>query len=382
MNGTVLIKLISPKGKVLDKAVHIGRFTSVIFNSNSSVGTWKIVSQFDGLVNEREFKMKGVQKVSFNFEDAVLVVKNIGNIPYNKTIGITIGNKTETLNLKIGLGETRKFSLNAPTGKYNVVVGSGQDKLVRQILLTGNTIQINDFKSGWVIKNYSVVWIFLIIVLGGLGLVLFMRYRKTRVVGKKSKRISKLFNRIRGNNNVHKTERVFDKTNNIISEPISYTKRGQDFNKTNNYSQVKNGALYAESSLVLGGEKYMSSIVVLNIKNYNGLKDISRENIKDIIEDIKGKGIVDYRGDYVFILFNPLITKTYRNEILAVKSGVNILLRIKEHNKKFEDKIDFGIGVHNGELIANRHGNKFKYTGIGNSFLLQKNGLIRILGEL
>ena len=39
---------------------------------------------------------------------------------------------------------------------------------------------------------------------------------------------------------------------------------------------------------------------------------------------------------------------------------------MKEHNKKFSDKIDFGIGINSGEIINKMEDGKLKFTALGN----------------
>ena len=97
------------------------------------------------------------------------------------------------------------------------------------------------------------------------------------------------------------------------------------------------------------------------------------------------KGLIDWRGDYVFVVFSPIVTKTYKNEALAAKAGMAILSELNAYNKKFKDKVKFGIGVHVGELVASKgkgsrsadpklrsSGAKLKYTSIGNTISLAK----------
>ena len=66
------------------------------------------------------------------------------------------------------------------------------------------------------------------------------------------------------------------------------------------------------------------------------------------------------------------MTKTFKNEVLAVKIGKEIVDELSDYNKKFKDKIEFGIGVHVGELVASKSGEKLKYTSIGNTISLAK----------
>jgi len=51
---------------------------------------------------------------------------------------------------------------------------------------------------------------------------------------------------------------------------------------------------------------------------------------------------------------------------------MKILEDLTGYNKKFRDKIEFGIGVHAGDLIASKGRGKLKYTGIGNTISFAK----------
>ena len=111
----------------------------------------------------------------------------------------------------------------------------------------------------------------------------------------------------------------------------------------------------------------------MSIRNYEELSDVATDALHKAIEETqKKKGLVDWRGNYIFIVFSPIVTRTYKNETLAVKEGMDILKRLNEYNKKFKDKIEFGVGVHAGELIASKTGGKLKYTSIGNTISLAK----------
>ena len=43
-----------------------------------------------------------------------------------------------------------------------------------------------------------------------------------------------------------------------------------------------------------------------------------------------------------------------------------ILRILKEHNKKFKEKIEFGIGIHSGDVINKVVDKKLKFTALGN----------------
>ncbi len=383
MEGAVSIKIISPENEKIESIVQADEFDTFDFALNSSIGTWKIVASFNDLIEEREFEMLGLQKVEFEIEDSVLSVTNIGNTLYNKTISVQIGNEVMNLELKINVGETRKFNLEAPIGEYEVLIDDGNNNPIsRQVLLTGSVISVSDLKEVGIFKEYSIIWIFIIVVFGSVGAVLFVRYGKTRniegegIIDKFIKKIRKITGKVE---------------NNIPSNVKSHMDSGLNFtNKSpkvqgldaKNYSHEdksmvdftnKNAVGNAESSLVLKGEKYVSSVTALSIKNYGNLNEIAKESLHKIIKDAqKNKGVSDWRDDYVFIIFSPLVTKTYDNEILATRAGMEILNNLNAYNKKFESKIEFNIGIHSGELVTSRVNNKLKYTSMGNTISLAK----------
>lgn len=367
MKGRVFVKIISPEGEETEHVISAGEFATIDFRTNSTVGAWKIVSTFDDLIQEREFEMMPLQKVELDFEDSVLVIKNVGNVLYNRTIDVLIGEETKTLELKIEAGDERKFNLNAPMGNYDVVVGDGEEEIHRQVLLTGNSISVSDFKNGGIFKNYLFIWIFFIAIFGGIGGVLSKRYRKTKVVGKKENLFRRTINKIKKNKNKKAASQEVKGNLDIKKSSV----REHSYKDESMVDFTKKGMSGAESALVLKGEKHVSSVVALSLKD-SMKSEAARNSLLEIVENSKGKGLVDYRGDYVFVIFSPLVTKTYKNEGLAVQCAMKIMENLNGYNKKFKDKINFGIGVHVGDLIASKNKDKLKYTGIGNTISFAK----------
>lgn len=396
MGGLVSLKIISPDGDVVDAIVQAGEFSAIDFASNSSVGVWRIVGSFDDLEEVREFEMAGLQKVVFDFEDSILSVRNVGNVLYDRTIGVTIGDEIITLELNIGAGEIRKFKVGAPNGEYDVLIDDGETSISRQVLLTGNAISLKDFGNGGVFR-YPVVYIFLILILGGVGVVLLMKYRKTRTIkfakGWKAK-IMKVANKFPWRRKVAKLHRarahigkkvkkgVPNGVKSHMDDSLNFTHKSPAVQglDVKNYSHedktmvdfTRKEKMEAESALVLKGEKQVSGVVSVGIKNHGDLGDAGREALRKIVDDAKGKGVIDWRGDYIFVVFNPLITRTYGNEILATRCGMKIVKKLEVYNKKFEDKVDFGVGVHAGDLVASKEKDKLKYTSIGNTISFAK----------
>ena len=70
--------------------------------------------------------------------------------------------------------------------------------------------------------------------------------------------------------------------------------------------------------------------------------------------------------EYKIILFSPSLTKIKENEDLAVKTAKEIETTFANYNRRAREKISFGIGVNNGEIIVENHSGNIKITALGN----------------
>jgi hypothetical protein len=129
----------------------------------------------------------------------------------------------------------------------------------------------------------------------------------------------------------------------------------------------------AESNISMTGSKDFCSIVSLNIKNSNVLGTEGNSKINEILTEAKSRlGVVDWKSQHALIIFSPLLTKTYNNEILAAKTAFEIKTKIDEYNKRFKDKIVYNIGIHAGEMINTLINGKLNYTSLGNTIILAR----------
>ncbi|MFA5060769.1 MAG: adenylate/guanylate cyclase domain-containing protein [Candidatus Pacearchaeota archaeon] len=362
MSGKVSGKLISPSGEEREVLMNTKDYFKVNFPTNATAGIWKLRVFFEKLGEEREIEMKELQKVNLEIEGSVLIVTNVGNARYNKTISVQIGNETKELNLNMEMGEQRKFNLGAPEGEYEVLVEDGESSLSKQVLLTGRAISIDDLEKGS-FRNYLVLWVFLIVLFGGVGIVMLRKSQKTTNLNEKNNHeeknfLSKILDKFRGSG---KRKSV---------EDIVYEKSKSD-KKTLDLTSGKTSG--AESALVLKGEKYPSAIISLSIKNYGTLGTQAKESLVKLIGDLDTKrGLVDWKSDYIFIIFSPVVTKTYANEVLASKVAFALWGALCEYNKRSKEKIEFNMGVNSGDIIASKNQGKLEYTGVGNTISLAK----------
>ena len=361
MPGVISSIIVSPNKKETYLSTNSEEISSISFPTNATPGTYTIISSYNDIKDSKTFIMQSIQKIEIEFLDTILIIKNVGNDIYNKTIKINIGNEIRELELNIKVGEERRFNLKAPNGEYEVSVTDGTDTSEKTLLLTGGAIAINDLKGLAIFTKYPIIWIFIIIILGLIGIVIFFKYRKSAGTKLKDKlgKISPSISSTMHFTNKSPESQSLDERNVKDSEKDML-----------NLSEPKTME-EAESSLVLKGQKQKSSIVVLKISNKLGKN--SKEELGKILQVVKTKrGVIDFKGEYLMIIFTPRVTKTFNNENLAAKVGFEIFKGLQKHNKKFSEKIDFSIGINSGDLITSIENKKLKYTSIGNTILVSK----------
>lgn len=115
----------------------------------------------------------------------------------------------------------------------------------------------------------------------------------------------------------------------------------------------------------------MSTIISIHLKNLENLGESTLEQLNQIIKDsTDGKVAIDSKENFINLIFSPLITKTFNNDSLALSSSLKLLRLLNEFNKTHSNKIDFGIGVNNGDLVSLRKQNILEYTTIEDTISL------------
>jgi hypothetical protein len=316
---------------------------SEYYNIEASIGELSSMKKF--YVNEKAI-------VSFDIVNETLVVTNIGNILYDKDFEIELNGKPFVRSLKLDLDESKSFKLTGPAGSYNVKVSDGNTEIIRGgVALTGNVIGVKAINSGWVILKTPITWIFLIIFLGAGILFLFRNILKKKSIaypfkGGLKKGLSKLH---------FGKKKVVDLKDNVDKSSAS----------EENSPQSLIAPRQAEQVLVLSGQKNKVSVVALKVKNK--LNKVAKKNLEGIVYPVfEKKGVVCEKGDYLLVIFSPLMTRTFKNELLAAKVAEQIQNAIKTYNRKFKEKIEIGIGVGSGEIINKIEMKKFRFTPLGN----------------
>jgi len=356
----VIVKLRNTNGKLmLEKIIASGEEDVIEIHSAATPGNWEIFvsASNSNLTATKEFGVNEVEEAIFILENNTLCVTNIGNVPYTKEIEVNIGGETRVVEIEeIRVGEEKKYRLYAPNGDYSVMVSDGFCEITGNVALTGDAIRIKDISSGLNYKYYLAIWIFLGFVVG-----LFIYSTASKILPQKKKY------------DINETKTESAPTPQQTPQPKSNEKLG---NKKLSALVLPSTASpgYAEHTIVLHGDKQPSTLLALNLKTPEKKEmEMLPKVIKEIKEKIiEKKGVLYQSNSFLFGIFAPLSTKTFKNESNVINLGNEINGMLNEYNKKFKDKVDFGLAVHSGSLILEKAGEKLKFTSADNTMSFAK----------
>ena len=309
----------------------------IIYNEASS--EWTVIAVSNKMITESHFTIIEKEDVKTEIINKTLILTNTGNIPYNKTLLIKIGNKTMNLNPYLEIDEVKKYTLTAPEGDYLVeITADGENKTTKNVALTGSVINIKEASRVMVLVKYPLAWIFIILILGFVVFMIFKKGYKKSFIG-------------------YITQRGKNKEKTIFPEK---------FSKKSSIVEPKNKAVL---SLSLKGNKQEASIICLKIKNFNDVK--KEETIKEIFKKItdfaeENKAAIYENSEYLFFILAPATTKTFKNEKKAVEITQKIEKILTERNRVLKKKVDFGISLNHGEIIAKKEEGTLKFMSFGN----------------
>ena len=301
----------------LKQVLRSGQKSTIKIEKNTTPGFWKIEANAGEIISKKLFHIEEEMDAVFSLIGNTLVVTNLGNVPYFGNIEVEIGAVKEIKQISLEIGETKKFKLSAPEGEYLIKINDGKSEAsLGSTFLTGRAVGIDEIKGGTVqVLTNPLFW-----MLGVVLLVFIIVYIiKKRYAGLPKKEKSKL-----------------------------------EIDKKNQFN------------VSISGKKEEAIIVALSLKDKVNSK-YKTETIDNSLNIGKNAGAKIYiDSNFRIILFSPSLTKLKENEINAIKAAERIRDIFLEHNKKFKEKIDFGIGINSGQIISENIGGEFKFTSIGN----------------
>lgn len=346
ISSTVFITLKDSSDKIIDqKEISTDNSSyEYLIKQNEPPSDWTVYAVSNQLTAEDNFTIVPKESIDIQIMNQTVLITNTGNVPYNKTLLVKIGDTPLNLQVDLNVGENKKYVLTAPDGEYNVNIISDEGTGVNKVMsLTGNAI---DIKEAGMVSWLTVLWIVIILILVVIVVLFFRKvYKKP------------FFGRIR-----HKKEKVQNQKMFSLKPKDNYRVLNQTGNK-------------AELSLSIKGEKQDASVVCIKIKNlregrHGGSVSESIKKIVDIAED--NKAAVYENQDYLFIIFAPSNTKTFKNERVALNVAEEANVILTEHNKKFNQKVEFGISLNYGTIVAKVESNIFKFMSMGSFMAISK----------
>jgi hypothetical protein len=338
--------------RIFQKIVQSEETVTYNIPTNMTAGYYDITASLGDITANKKFYVNEKAIVSFEIKNTTLVVTSIGNIPYNKDIQVELNGKPFVEKVNLDPGKFQEFSLKG-NGIFDIKVSDKETELSQSgIALTGRAVDVKPVEENTKTFNTPILWIFIIIFLAAGLLFIFRNILKKKSFAYPLAQKLKNTFKLKGNTkDLIVPESKKDKYN-IIPPPKRIS--------SSQTPQIQG----AESALVIEGNK--QKIVLLAIKIKNQLTPSSSGSLDKIITAItESKGSIYKKGEYIFGIFSASLTKSAKNEVIAAKSSAVIKDRIRNHNKKFLDKIEFGIAIHSGESINKIENGHLRFTALG-----------------
>jgi hypothetical protein len=204
IDAQVNVEIQDSEKKITNTIVTSTEIKTISLKDPVSSGQGVIKASFQDAQTIAFFEIGREELAQFELNGEKLIVKNIGNTPYARTIKITIGETTGTQTPNLGIGESISYRLIAPAGVYNIKVEDGiSPSLIRggiKLTGTGNVIgAVDDSASkrsgitGGVspeegdvallsyLKNNKFVYVFVAVVFGAMILIAIERNYKRKI---------------------------------------------------------------------------------------------------------------------------------------------------------------------------------------------------------
>ncbi len=144
IDGEIQITIEDSEKRITNTMVFSKEVAVVSLSESPSSGQGVITAEAEGFSPAIAFFEVGrEEQAKFEIVGGRLLVTNIGNTPYSKTIKITIGSTEGTQQANLDIGESVSYRLIAPDGEYNIRVTDGKTSLIQggiKLSGTGNVI--------------------------------------------------------------------------------------------------------------------------------------------------------------------------------------------------------------------------------------------------
>lgn len=323
--------IVYTPGNVVAEKKLVKSHKSIEFKTdqNDTPGYWKIESEAGEFNAEKTFLIEEYEALSFNLVNEILTVENVGNVPYYKPFEVSIGGVKEVKNLKepLPVGQTKQFKLVAPQGDYSIEVNDGSStQSLGTTFLTGRAISVEDVGGSLSNNLWVLLALILILLIAIAGLYAYRYLSKNKKAG----------------------GAVPQKVAGAMMKP--------------QHSQ--------ELNLIDKGLKQESEIIAINLRNPEVLQEGSPQAgaLDSALWKASESGAKVYtEADFRVIVLTEILTKHKDNSLNAVSLAQTIDRILSEYNKRSPQPLQYGIGVHNGQLIVEQKDGKFRFISVDNS---------------
>jgi hypothetical protein len=340
INTSIFVTIKDQADKILEeKEINMGNALIYSIANGTAPAEWKVFAASSKLTSEDTFLIKTKESIAVQIINKTIQITNNGNVFYNKTLLVKLEDSPLNLQVSLDVGETKKYILSAPKGEYNVKILSNEGNEVSETMsLTGRAIGIREQGSN--LTLFAWILFGLIVLVGGFILI-------------KKLKIKRLFGGSFKREKFQSKERVRE------SKPLPVMSQNAIIPSVNK----------AEISLSIKGDKQEASVVALKVKNlreFRVRKGSPSDTLKQIINLAEDNKAVTYENnDYLLFILAPAKTRTMKNEKTALEIAEEMQKIMMNHNRMFNQKMDFGISLNNGTLIAKIESGVFKFMGIG-----------------
>ncbi len=326
INEDIAVVIYGPNDVIFEKKlIKPDTEQRILFSLNDTPGYWKIEAKAGEFEKKKLFYVNEIKKIQTSLINNTLIVTNMGNVVYKGPLEITIGSKVEVRQLNLQIGETQKFKLYAPEGNYQISVNDGQEAAVLgNTYLTGNAVRVVDVREGIIeaVGNPVIWW---------MGAALFILIVAL----------------------VQVKRRLRSRKENALAQSMDLKLK-----------PTQPSSIAAPSLSIQQGTKENAAVIVLKAQGVNSPQVTDTMN-KTLTLASRAGAKIYVEGDYRIILFSKRLTGQDANELLAIKTAQSMEDSLNNHNKMFSDKISFGIGINEGEIISEMKEGHFKFTTIG-----------------
>jgi len=194
IEGVVSYTIIDSKYDLMDQGkVNSGEEKIYKLPDNAVQGPWEISATYKDIQTNSIFTVGESKKIDIKLEGNELIIKNLGNTPYDNNILISIGDNHQTARVTLDVGWEKRIKLSAPPGEYIVKVNDGsskEDLVFNSVSLTGNVVGLESVVGTNFWDRYPLVSLFFITLIIVAFIVATLRFRqkfsKKKVVKKRN----------------------------------------------------------------------------------------------------------------------------------------------------------------------------------------------------